>query len=57
MKKNVSQMLKVVSLYARRFDTGQWSFIGPGPEKKRYCISEDSPQGVWDNIAERMFVG
>ena len=29
---------------------GQWSFIGPGSEKKWYCISEDSPQGVWDNI-------
>ena len=25
---------KVVSLYARKFDTGQWSFIGPGSEKK-----------------------
>ena len=45
-----------VSLYARRFGKGQWSFIGPGSEKKWYCISEDSPQGVWDNIAERMLV-
>ena len=35
---------------------GQWLFIGPGSEKKWYCISEDSPQGVWDNIAERMLV-
>ena len=25
---------KVVSLYARKFGTGQWSFIGPGSEKK-----------------------
>ena len=32
------------------------SFIGPGSEKKWYCISEDSPQGVWDNIAQRMLV-
>ena len=47
---------KLVSLYARRFGKGQWSFIGPGSEKKRYCFSEDSPQGVWDNIAERMLV-
>ena len=47
---------KLVSLYARRFGKGQWSFIGPGSEKKWYCISEDSPQGVWDNIAERMLV-
>ena len=25
-------------------------------EKKWYCISEDSPQGVWDNMAERMLL-
>ena len=24
---------RVVSLYARKFGTGQWSFIGPGSEK------------------------
>ena len=35
---------------------GQWSFIGPVSEKKWYCISEDSPQGVSDKIAERMLV-
>ena len=45
---------RLVSLYARRFGKGQWSFIGLGSEKKWCCISEDSPQGVWDNIAERM---
>ena len=27
---------KLVSLYARRFGKGQWSFIGPGFEKKWY---------------------
>ena len=47
---------KLVSLYAKRFAKGQWSFIGPGSEKKWYCISEDSPQGVWDNMAERMLL-
>ena len=47
---------KLVSLYAKRFGKGQWSFIRPGTEKKWYCISEDSPQGVWDRIAERMLV-
>ena len=47
---------KLVSLYARRFGKGQWSFIGPGSEKKWYCISEDSPQGIWDNMAERMLL-
>ena len=34
----------------------QRSFVGPGSEKKWYCISEDSPQEVWDNMAERMFL-
>ena len=47
---------KVVSLYARKFGTGQWSFIGPGSEKKWYSMKEDSPQGIWDNIAEKMLL-
>ena len=47
---------RVVSLYARRFGTGQWSFIGPGSEKKWYSITEDSPRGICDNIAEKMLV-
>ena len=47
---------KLVSQNAKRFGKGQWSFIGPGSEKKWYCISEDSPQGVWDNNAERMLL-
>ena len=47
---------KLVSLYAKRFGKRQWSFIGPSSEKKWYCISEDSPQGVWDNMAERMLL-
>ena len=40
---------------ARRFGIGQWSFIGPGSEKKWYS-SENSPQGAWDNIAEKMLL-
>ena len=43
----------VVKVLARRFGVGQWSFIGPGSEKKWYS-SENSPQGAWDNIAEQM---
>ena len=42
-------------MLARRFDIGQWSFIGPGSEKKWYS-SENSPQGAWDNIAEKMLL-
>ena len=33
----------------------QWSFIGPGSEKKWYS-SENSPQGAWDDIAEQMLL-
>ena len=47
---------KLVSLYARRFGKRQMSFIGPGSEKKWYCISEQRPQGIWDRIAERMLL-
>ena len=34
----------------------QWSFLGPGSEKKWYSISEDSPQGEGDKMAEKMMV-
>ena len=48
---------RVVSLYARKFGTGQWSFIiGPGSEKKWYSMKEDSPQGIWEKMAERMLL-
>ena len=45
-----------LSFFAQRFGIGQWSFPGLGSEKKWYSISADSPQGVWDTIAERMWV-
>ena len=44
-----------VKVLARRFGVGQWSFIGPGSEKKWYP-SENSPQGAWDHIAEEMLL-
>ena len=47
---------KVVSIKAKKFGKGQWSFIGPGSEKKWYSLEEDSPQGIWDHIAEEMLV-
>ena len=36
---------EVVSIYVKKFGIGQWSFIGPGSEKKLYSMKEDSPQG------------
>ena len=44
-----------VKVFARGFGIGQWSFIGPGSEKKWYS-SENSPQGAWDHIAEQMLL-
>ena len=44
-----------VKTFAGRFGIGQWYFIGPGSEKKWYS-SENSPQGAWDNIAEKMLL-
>ena len=57
-KGNKQQCLKdadFVKTFARRFGIGQWSFIGPGSEKKWY-LSENSPQGEWDYIAEDMLL-
>ena len=33
---------ETVKVFARKFGIGQWSFIGPGSEKKWYS-SENSP--------------
>ena len=44
-----------VKTFAKRFGIGQWSFIGPGSEKKWYP-SENSPQGAWDHVAEELLL-
>ena len=57
-KDNKDECLKnaeSVKVLAGRFGVGQWPFIGPGSEKKWYS-SENSPQGAWDNIAEKMLL-
>ena len=48
--------VKLVALDAKIFGKGQWSFIRPRFEKKWHCISENSPQGVWDNMTERILL-
>ena len=47
---------KFVTILAKKFGIGQWSFIGPGSEKKWYFMEEDSPQGIWDHIADKMLL-
>ena len=57
-KGNKEECLKnarVVKVLAKKFGFGQWSFIGPGSEKKWYS-SERSPQGAWDHIADVMLL-
>ena len=36
---------QLVSIYAKRFSPGRWSFFGPGSEKKCYSTHESKPQG------------
>ena len=55
-KKECESNAQLVSLFAKRFGAGQWSFLGLGSEKKWYSISEDSPQGEWDKMAEKMMI-
>ena len=54
-KDECSRKANIVKTFAGRFGIGQWSFIGPGSEKKWY-LSENSPQGAWDHIAEDMLL-
>ena len=55
-KKNVWQMPESSKYLQRKFGIGQWSFIGPGSEKKWYSCEENSPQGIWDHIADKMLL-
>ena len=47
---------KLVSIYARRFSPGRWSFFGPGSEKKWCSTHNSKPQGEWDRVAELMMI-
>ena len=47
---------KLVSIYARRFSPGRWSFLRPGWEKKLYSTHESKPHGKWDRVAELMMI-
>ena len=53
-EKECESNARLVSQNAKIFGIGQWSFLGPGSEKKWYSISADSPQGEWDTMAEKM---
>ena len=46
----------LVSLFAKRFPAGHWSFLGPGSETKWYSTYNERPQGEWDRVAELMMI-
>ena len=52
-EKECESSAQLVSLYAKRFSPGQWSFLGPGSEKKWYSTHEYNPQVEWDRVAEQ----
>ena len=58
-KDNATERLanaKLVSLYARRFGKGQWSFIGPGSEKSGTLSVKNVHKESGTNFAERMLL-
>ena len=44
----------LVSICARGFSPGRWSFSELGSEKKCYSTHDSKPQGEWDRAAELM---
>ena len=55
-KEECLENARVVKVLAKKFGIGQWSFIGPGSEKKWYFMEENSPQGIRDHIADEMLL-
>ena len=49
---------RLVSLYARKSLKGQWSISLVLVPKRSACYSmkEDSPQEIWDKLAEKMLI-
>ena len=46
----------LVSVFAKRFPAGCWSFLGPSSETKWYSTDKERPGGKWDRVAELMMV-
>ena len=45
-----------MSVFAKRFLAGRWSFLGPGSETKVVFHTERRPGGKWDRVAELMMI-
>ena len=46
----------LVSLFAKRFPAGRWSFFGLGSETKWYSTNKERPGGKLDRVAELMMI-
>ena len=46
----------LVTLFAKRFPAGRWSFLRPGSEKKWYSTYIDRPRGEWCRVADMMMI-
>ena len=55
-KQECKSSAQLISIYAKRFSPGRWSFLGLGSEKKWYSAVECKPQGGWDRVAELMML-
>ena len=55
MKRNVL-LIPHLSLFAKRFPAGRWSFLGPGSETGWYSTYKGRPGGEWDKVAELMMI-
>ena len=47
---------QLVSICAKRFSPGRWSFLGLGTETKWYSTCDSRPQGEWDRVTELMMI-
>ena len=45
-----------MSLFAKRFPAGRWSFLGLGSETKWYSTDKERPAGNWDRVAELIMI-
>ena len=52
MKRESIANATLVSLFAKRFPAGRWSFLGPGSEIMWYSTYNERPQGEWDRVAD-----
>ena len=55
IKKKLTHQLSL-SLFAKRFPTGRWSFLGLGSETKWYSANKERPGGKWDRVADLMMI-